>query len=304
MMRIAIVVLGILAGSAHADGHVCESRELAHGAAPAKGQVRVMTYNIRLGASGATTDDAAADDAATVFFAPDPKAKHPADRICAHLRQLAIVIANANPDVVAIQEIDDNFSDRSAHLDEPHELAAMLGMTAQFSPRKPGYGIALLWRSSLDAKVGGTLALADGKLDGDRAKQLAIYADFPTLGIRVGAVHLTGSSAPLRTAAAKSIAAYKELARPTMVLMGDFNTGLDSPDYPTLVAGRHDALPDLKNAEATVASPKKQYDHVFLGGEVHALRAAIVPTRTLTPHVAPHSHSDHSAVVVDLKVGK
>jgi endonuclease/exonuclease/phosphatase family metal-dependent hydrolase len=301
---VAAVAVAVAAPTAAAaeDKPVCEARKLSFGDAPAKGTVRVMTYNIRLGASGDKADDAKADAADTTFFAPDPHAKARADEICSHLRQLAEVIAASNPDLVAFQEIDDKFSDRSAKLDEPRELAAMLGMHAKFSPRKTGYGIALLWREKLESKVDGTLELADGKLDGDQAKQVVAYVDFPGLGIRVAATHLSGSSAELRKAAAESIKAEKALAGPTVVLLGDMNTGPDSPDYPHLLAGRHDALPDLKITEATVASPKKQYDHVFLGSSVTAIDAHVIPTRTLTLHAQPHSHSDHSAVVVDLRV--
>jgi endonuclease/exonuclease/phosphatase family metal-dependent hydrolase len=282
---------------------VCLPRTFTFGTAPAPDTVRVMTYNIRLGASGTPSDDTQPDDSTTTFFAPDPHAKAKVDEICAHLRELADVIASENPDVVSLQEVDEKFSDRSAKLYEARELATMLGMHYTFAARKKGYGIAMLWRASLDAKLDATITLADGQLDSDNAKQVVAVVDFPGLDIRAAATHLSGSSADLRNAAAATIKAEPELATPTTVLFGDMNSAATSPDYPDLVAGRHDALPDLGITTVTVKSPLAQYDHVFLGSSILAEDAHIIPTRTITHGVTPYSHSDHSVVVVNLRHG-
>ena len=119
------LTIGVLArGAAAAPVDGGEGARLAAGAK----QVTMMSFNIRIGCG--LTDP---------FRLPEGG--------LGHLPKCAEVIKAANPDWVAIQEIDRK-SARVGHMDQTAELARMCGMRGYFVDKKPErdgeYGLAIL----------------------------------------------------------------------------------------------------------------------------------------------------------------
>lgn len=86
------------------------------------GHLRILTWNIRLGAS-----DAAIEKNGAVVMKIFPENATTQATLCTHLRTIALQIARENPDVVVLNEVDVNVA-RSKGLDEVNELRNMLKM--------------------------------------------------------------------------------------------------------------------------------------------------------------------------------
>ncbi|MCK4998129.1 MAG: endonuclease/exonuclease/phosphatase family protein [Anaerohalosphaera sp.] len=142
--------------------------------------------------------------------------------------RIAGVIAGANADIIALNEVDNNFSDRSDNQNQPKLLAEALNMhyvygaTITSGPQETPnqYGNAILSKYPIIRSDNHKLANADNK-EPRCALAATIRIDSQTYTFI--ATHLNHQQAKLRNAQANSIIDILEGIDTPVILAGDFN---------------------------------------------------------------------------------
>jgi endonuclease/exonuclease/phosphatase family metal-dependent hydrolase len=248
--------------------------------------VRVMSYNIR---HGAGTDG--------VF----------------DLDRTAAAIRTQHPDIVGLQEVDQDWDARSNFVDEPAALARALHMHVFFGaiydlpPLTPGapdrrYGVAILSRYPIVRAVDHEITRLSTQ---DPNPTPAPAPGFPEAVVNVrGALvhvfdtHLDYRADPsVRQRQVADTVAIMRAAGGQQVLLGDFNAAWDAPE----LAGLHDILVDAWTATGQAGgetypaeAPDVRIDHITVTPGI-AVRDAWVPV-TLA--------SDHRPVVAGLVLAR
>lgn len=261
---------------------------LASGPPPSATTLRVMTFNIHAGHGD--------------------------------LQRTAGVIRDARPDVVALQEVDAHWGERSGFLDQVSELAAATGMEARFGPiyRLPGatpdapvreYGVAILSRRPIATWQ--NHAITRLSTQGDEPPlpmpgflQVTVVVD--GRGVDVFSTHLDfRPDADVRRAqVADMLAVLVRGSRPA-ILLGDLNAGPDADELRPLFRRLDDAWLKATALEAGTEAPaahggptypadapNQRIDYVLVSPGLRVLSARVVPTNA----------SDHLPVVVDLEI--
>jgi endonuclease/exonuclease/phosphatase family metal-dependent hydrolase len=238
--------------------------------------IRVMTYNIRSGNG--------------------------------NLDSTAAAIRAQAPDIVALQEVDVHWADRSAFADQVSALATKLGMAAQFAPiyslpgLTPGsppreFGVALLTRypvvrfrndsiARLSTQVPNARpALAPGLLDA--------ILDVHGQPVRVFNTHLDYRKDPAVRAQQvhEMLGFIGDIEVPTLVF-GDLNAAPNAPELQPLLATLHDAWSGQADAGFTypAEAPRERIDYVLVSPRF-TVRSVRVPATQA---------SDHRPVVAEL----
>lgn len=227
-------------------------------AAPPAG-LRVLTFNIRTG----TGMDGQRD-----------------------LARIAKVIADHQPDLVMLQEVDNNCT-RSGKVDQTAELARLTGLQAVFGPAMPHqggeYGQAILSRTALtDPKI--------HKLPGPGEPRIAFSATTTTrLGsLTAVTVHLDFGTA--QTAQATALAKALETVEGPLVVAGDFNAEPGSAALAPFAKAPWVIAPKAAPAATYPADkPNTEIDYIVLRG-----LSATGPATVVAEAVA----SDHRPVCV------
>lgn len=275
----AFLALTILAGA----GATAPAPEaIPSGGAPVA--LRVMTFNIHAGQEG--------------------------------LDAVAAAIRDVRPDVVALQEVDVHWSERSAFVDQTAALAAATGMEVRFAPiysldpeRTDGprreYGLALLsrfpvrgWRNLELTRISTLFGGPPHPMPGF----LEATLDVEGTPVRVFSTHLDYRPDPAtRTAEVReTLEVLAEASGPT-ILMGDLNAPPDAEALRPLFGPLRDAWavarPDAGPGDGLTypaEAPVKRIDYVLVTPDVQVVDAQVVDTRA----------SDHRPVVVSLRVGR
>ena len=245
-------------------------------------QLRVMTFNIRHGEASDGTFDLAATAAAI-------RAQH--------------------PDVVALQEVDGTWSDRSNWSDEPKELGRMLNMHASFAPiydlppasmgaDDQRYGVAILSRHPIIESTNHQIT----RLSTQVQNAVAVPAPgFGEIAIRVGhrEVHIYNTHLDYRadpsvraTQVAETVQYLKYDPAPT-ILTGDFNANPDAPELQPLLDQQRDIWGDLGEkhpATYPADAPTEAIDYIAVSKQWKTKRVSVPDTQV----------SDHRPVVADL----
>jgi endonuclease/exonuclease/phosphatase family metal-dependent hydrolase len=272
-------LVGIVVGTAAAGGVAAHET-----GAPTPVMLRVMSYNIHAG----TGQDNVFD-----------------------LERQATAIEAQRPDVIALQEVDVHWGNRSNYVDEASWLAWRLGMRVFFGPiytlppDRPDappreFGLAVLSRYPiLTAKNHEITRLST--LVPDAVPELT--PGFPEAlinargaRVRVYSAHLDFRSDPsVRSAQVADMIAIMKREPGAKILAGDFNATPEAAELGPLWAdlGLSDALtyagaPDVPTYPADV--PREQIDYVTVSADV-GVRATWVPNTTA---------SDHRPVVADV----
>jgi endonuclease/exonuclease/phosphatase family metal-dependent hydrolase len=245
---------------------------------PSVSTLRVMSYNIQAGAG--------------------------------HLDSTAAAIRVLAPDIVALQEVDVHWSERSRFADQATELGRLLGMQARFAhiymvaspPAAPReFGVALLsrfpivkWRNdrltrlstqdstAMPTPMPGLLEAAI-EVNGQRVRFFTTHLDYRAdPRVRADQVH-------------EMVRYLGEFGGPTIVA-GDLNAPPDAAELQPLFQALHDAWPPSAGPGLTYPAehPVKRIDYVLVSRQF-VVRSASVPA-TLA--------SDHRPVVVDLLIAK
>jgi endonuclease/exonuclease/phosphatase family metal-dependent hydrolase len=223
--------------------------------------------------------------------------------------RIAAVIAEARPDVVALQELDAERA-RSGGLDQARAIARGLGMRFHFHAalrvEEERYGDAVLSALPLRLVRAGPLP---GPLPREPRGALWVAVDLGAgTELQVINTHL-GLLGRERLAQADALLGEGWLGHPDCrgrpaVLLGDFNAVPGSRAYRRL-AGRlcdaqGSAAPPGHRPRPTFPArwPVLRIDHVFLGGEVEAMEVKVL--RGPLERVA----SDHLPLAVDIAVAR
>jgi endonuclease/exonuclease/phosphatase family metal-dependent hydrolase len=250
---------------------------------PASGDgipLRVMTYNIRSGNG--------------------------------NLDSIAAVIRAQSPDIVALQEVDVHWADRSAFADQVSALAVKLGMEARFAPiySLPGatsdasrreFGVALLSRfpivrfrndsiARLSTQVqNATPALAPGLLDA--------LLDVHGQPVRVLNTHLDYRKDPaVRTQQVHEMLGFiGDMEVPTLVF-GDLNAAPNASELQSREQRLHDAWSGRADPGFTypAEAPKERIDYVLVSPQFSVQSVRVPDTQA----------SDHRPVVAELMLRK
>lgn len=222
--------------------------------------------------------------------------------------RIAAVIAEAGPDIVALQELDVGRA-RTGGLDQAHTIARSLGMDFHFHPalrvEEEHYGDAILSALPLRlVKAGPLPGLPHRPL---REPRSALWVSV-TLGggveLQVINTHL-GLLAREREMQVETLLGEGWLGHPScrgqpVVLIGDFNVVPRSRVYGRLVGRLRDAQSELPGYRPRPTFPARwpllRIDHVLLGEGVEARKVEV--RRGPRERVA----SDHLPLVVDLDI--
>ena len=238
-------------------------------------RLRVMTYNIHYG---------------------DPD-----------LGKITEVICAADADVVALQEVDVHFSERSGFADQAAEIASKCGMEFRYGPiydmppleaGKPNrqFGPAILTRYPVVSWKNHMLTRLSTQTDAPPTPMpgfLQVTLDVGGTEVDVFSTHLDyrGDPAVRKTQVAEMLAILGSMSRPT-VLMGDMNAGPGQEELAPLFARLRDAWAGQSDPGNTVPvdAPTNRIDYVFVAGPLRAVSARVLDTTA----------SDHRPVVAEL----
>jgi endonuclease/exonuclease/phosphatase family metal-dependent hydrolase len=206
------------------------------------------------------------------------------------LARTAAVIRRLNPDVVALQEVDDGV-DRSGRIDEPEELARRTGLQhhafGKFFDYQGGeYGIAILSRYPLSDVT--NLRLPDGA---ERCNSMIATVGAPT-PFRLASVHFYRTEEERLSQASALLEFLAEEDDLPCIVAGDFNS---QPDSPVLELFSDWAIPDKGDDRLTFSSdrPRSEIDFiVFRPQNVFEVRKIDVVDEPIA--------SDHRPVTMDL----
>jgi endonuclease/exonuclease/phosphatase family metal-dependent hydrolase len=224
------------------------------------------------------------------------------------LDSVAAVIRGARADVVALQEVDVHWSERSQFVDQADSLASLLGMQARFAPiyTLPGnaagdpprqYGVAFLSRLPIASFTNHTLTrhstLTTTATPEPMPGFLEAIVRVGGTSVRVFSTHLDyrGDPTVRRQQVAETMRILGDDARP-IVLCGDFNAVPTAPELTPLRTRLHDAWPDSSGAGFTYPAerPVRRIDYVMLSSHFQVLEARVLDTQA----------SDHRPVLVTL----
>jgi endonuclease/exonuclease/phosphatase family metal-dependent hydrolase len=238
--------------------------------------VRVMTYNIRSGNG--------------------------------NLDSTAAAIRAQAPDIVALQEVDVHWADRSSFADQVTELATKLGMQGRFAPiyvlpgSTPGapkreFGVALLSRYPIVRFRNDTIARLSTQVQDPVAAPapglLDAVLDVNGQPVRVFNTHLDYRKDPaVRVQQVREMLGYiGDLTVPTLVF-GDMNAAPDAPELQPLLQRLHDAWAGSASPGFTYPAdaPRERIDYVLVSPQFTVRSIRVPDTRA----------SDHRPVVAEL----
>jgi endonuclease/exonuclease/phosphatase family metal-dependent hydrolase len=214
------------------------------------------------------------------------------------LPRLAEVIRKCEPDLVALQEVD-NGVPRSASAREAADLGKLLGMFGVFGKAMDyqggQYGDAVLSRFPIESSEVHHLPYRDGD---KREPRCAVAA---TVALRDGrkivfmSTHLDHTHEPSdRLAQAEELAAIVAKEKLPVILAGDFNCDPGTPPLETL-AKEMDLVTKDEPPTCPADAPKETIDHVFVKPRG---KWKVVETRVVEETIA----SDHRPVMVKLEL--
>jgi endonuclease/exonuclease/phosphatase family metal-dependent hydrolase len=215
--------------------------------------------------------------------------------------RIARVIKDANPDLVALQEVDDR-TGRTESVDQAKKLGELTGMHAFFAKamdyRGGGYGCAILSKRKPDAGRSHALPAEEGHEPRVLAEARVKLTDAgPTVVFY--STHLDHTRDP--KSRQKQIAGIRKVTaeekEPLAILAGDLNAQPGSKEIETLLKDWKDATanPALKTHPAE--APRIKIDYVLYRAND---RVKVIEAQVLEEKVA----SDHAPVLVVFEVAQ
>lgn len=227
------------------------------------------------------------------------------------LARTADVIRAAKADVVALQEVDVHWGERSHFEDQATALSAATGMDVRFGPiyrlpaAGPGqpmreFGVAILSRlpiTSTRNHVITRLSTQGGETPRPMPGFLQVTVQTALGAVDVFSTHLDYRPDPAvrRAQVADMLAIVRTLTNP-VVLMGDLNAPSDAPELRPLFEALDDAWQGRDDIGGTYPAdaPSRRIDYVLVSPRLRVLRSQVTTTNA----------SDHLPVVADLEIPK
>lgn len=203
------------------------------------------------------------------------------------LPRIAAVIKAADPDLVALQEVD-NKCRRSGGVDQTAELARLTGLHGRFARQIDydggEYGQAILSRAPTDAP---TVHWLPGRpTDRERRIAAAVRATVRGADLTFASTHLHHRDPKLRTEqAAKLDELFGKLGRP-VILAGDFNATPDEEPLKLLSKNWTVAPAGRPSPTYPAVEPKKQLDYVLAlqSGRVRVAEVTVIEEKLASDH--------------------
>lgn len=212
------------------------------------------------------------------------------------LPRLAKVIRDADPDVVALQEVDDK-TKRTQGVDQTAELARLTGMHGRFGKaidyQGGGYGQSILSRTPIGP---GEIHWLPGEPDRERRIAFAVPVTIDGLTFTFATTHLHHANESYRLRQAKTLNQLFAKSTTPVILAGDLNAYPDSPPLAELTPNW-----TISNGDGLLTfpagKPTKQIDYVLsTPASVFTIRS----TRVIDEPVA----SDHRPILAVLEQAK
>jgi endonuclease/exonuclease/phosphatase family metal-dependent hydrolase len=224
------------------------------------------------------------------------------------LSKTAEIIREADPDIVALQEVDAHWEKRSNFADQPAELGKALGMHVRFGPiyQLPGdgpsplreFGVAILSRHPIVEFHNHSLPRLSTQPGA--ATEPALMPGFPETvvdirgaRVRVFNTHLDYRADPrVRELQVAGTVARFDAAKGPMILMGDLNAPPHAAELAPLLRRLRDAWPGGPDTGFTypAAAPLRRIDYILTSTDLRARNVRVLPTDA----------SDHRPVVADV----
>jgi endonuclease/exonuclease/phosphatase family metal-dependent hydrolase len=226
------------------------------------------------------------------------------------LTRIASVIRDAGPDVVALQEVDVHWSERSGFVDQAAMLGAALDMHARFGPiyQAPGdegrprreFGLAILSRWPIVEFRNHVIPRLSTQSNEAEARPMPgfLEAVVEAGGQRVHVFNTHLDYRPDRSVRAAQVEAMLRilvLVERPVVLLGDFNAPPAAPELSPLFAHLVALWPESAGPGFTYPAerPARRIDYVLASGH---LRASDV-------RLLPGDASDHRPVMAEIRPG-
>lgn len=258
------IALGMLLVLAQALLAVPASATTTTGSADSsgKGNLRVLTFNIH---HGAGTDDVL------------------------DLEHVATVIEESGAQVVALQEVDRHWGERSDFVDQAAWLGERLGMRSVYganldeAPVPPAterrqYGTAILSAYPITSWTNTPLPKFEG---GEQRGLLEAHLDVGGTPVRVFNTHLQHDNAAERQAQADAIVDRIGRSRRPALLMGDLNAVPDTPEIATLTRRLTDVWARVGDGDGftiPVEAPDRRIDYVLTTPSLQPVSAEVIAT--------------------------
>jgi endonuclease/exonuclease/phosphatase family metal-dependent hydrolase len=210
------------------------------------------------------------------------------------LKRIAGVIRKADPDVVALQEVDRN-TKRTSNVDQASELARLTGMYSTFAKaidfEGGDYGQAILCRFPLSSIEVSKLEYRD-----DREQRIAVSAMFEYLKdfrIQFISTHLDHSDSVLRLEQATQLAKLGSQSANLSILAGDMNAQPESEVLEEIKKSWDQ--PQIHEGLAThpAPSPRRQIDYILLRSSAEKIS---ISSKVMEEPVA----SDHRPIFMSI----
>lgn len=215
-----------------------------------------------------------------------------------------------HPDVVALQEVDVHWADRSAFADQAAIMGERLGMSVAFAPiyhvanadaSKPAreFGVALLSRMPIVRWRNDTLTRLSTQTTNATPSPapglLSATLDVRGTPVRVLVTHLDYRADPaVRVTQVDEMVAQLDKGAGPALVFGDMNATPDASELRPFFTRLQDAWVVAKSLGPGLTypaeQPVKRIDYVLASREFRVLSAAVVDTKA----------SDHRPVVVEL----
>lgn len=207
------------------------------------------------------------------------------------LEEIAKVIVDEAPDLVALQEVDVDTM-RTGMVNQPHRLGQLTGMTNLFRTAIPyeggAYGLAVLSEHPLISSTSTQLT----SVGEQRILMTVEVALSSTRTITLANTHL-GLDADTRVTQAQEVVAMIGSDR-DVLLFGDFNDEPETPPIQVIAGALRDAWPLAGQGDGftiPVDVPTRRIDYIFLGADWGVpIDIRVLDTRS----------SDHRPVVATL----
>lgn len=190
------------------------------------------------------------------------------------LDRIAAILKSLEPDIIALQEVDQNFGSRSHWEDQVEILSEKLGMYAAYGPalkipRVLGesgyYGNAVLSRYPIKDSYNQVINFATFT---EPRAYLHTVIETPDGDINFISTHL-GLKQEERSRHVSALLAYTAYLEGPVVIAGDFNAVDTTPEIQTILdAGFADAAGLLNRVEPTLIGSEARIDYLFISPEI------------------------------------
>ncbi|TBL80558.1 endonuclease/exonuclease/phosphatase family protein [Paenibacillus thalictri] len=211
------------------------------------------------------------------------------------LARIAGVIKQAGAEIIALQEVDKHWSERSQYADQAQTLAELLDMHCVFAAnldRAPAegrtqrrqYGLALLSKYPIAASSHHALPKLEEDSEQRGLLQATIQVGAAT--VHVYSVHLA-LSVEERLLQNQKIVEIAQGQSGSHIFMGDFNAGPKTTEMKPMFEHYAEAFQGREDAYTfPVTQPSIQGDYIFFSKNMEAVRSEIIDT-IASDHLPP-----------------